>query len=85
MNFVSAFFDEHKIAKCTKCRKCFDAYLTKGENMVYFEKNLQKSVDKREKKVYNMRVALRGGIPREHGSAGLKNFFKKLSKKVLTK
>ena len=53
--------------------------------MVYFEKNLQKSVDKREKKVYNMRVALSDGILREHGSAGMKNFFEKLSKKVLTK
>ena len=46
---------------------------------------MQKSVDKREKKVYNMRVALSDGIPWEHGSASLKNFFKKLSKKVLTK
>ena len=64
---------------------CFDAYLTKGENVVYFEKILQKSVDKREKKVYNMRVALSDGIPRGEKRWGPENFFKKLSKKVLTK
>ena len=50
--------------------------------MVYFEKILQKSVDKREKKVYNMRVALRGGIPRgEKTPRAEKTFLKNFQKR----